>query len=581
MRTANQLKNQIRAASGAKKPELVLKNAHIVNVFTETIEEADVAVEGGYIVGVGHYEGIHEVDLNGRYLCPGFIDGHIHLESAMVSPYEFQRLVVPHGTTTVVTDPHEIANVAGIQGIEYMLESTEGLDLTVYFMLPSCVPATALDESGAKLLADDLAPLLQNDRVLGLAEMMDAVGVVLCDDRCIDKIEAVFQKNGMIDGHAPMLSGRNLNAYIAAGVQTDHECSNIEEAKEKIARGQWVMIREGTAAKNLDSLLPLFEAPYYQRALLVTDDKHPGDLLRGGHIDAIIRKAVKAGADPVRAIRMGTWHAAQCFQLRETGAVAPGYKADLVVFDDLSAMNILSVYKDGRLVAGDNCYYGSVTDRPGSAIEYDRVFHSFHMRRLTVDDLMLEPAGEHQRVIDLMAHEIMTRERIAKWQNNPGYAPGVDIRRDIIKLAVCERHRGTGHIGLGFLGHYGLKRGAVATSIGHDSHNLLIAGVNDGDMVLAGNKVLENEGGLAIAVDGRVVADLPLVIGGLMADGSAEEVDKKLEHMKEILKSLGVPEDIDGLMTLGFVSLPVIPKLRLNTCGLIDVEQQKCVPVSF
>lgn len=583
MKTCKLLREQVAAATGSKKAELVLKNAQIVNVFTQSVETGDIAIEGGYIVGIGNYEGISEKDLGGAYVCPGFLDGHIHIESSMTSPGEFERAVVPHGTIAVITDPHEIANVAGTAGIRFMMQSAQKLDLDVYFMLPSCVPATDLDESGAELLARDLEPFYADEKVLGLAEMMNAFGVTHGDKGCFEKLVQARSLKKAIDGHAPALSGKELNAYVTAGIRSDHECSDFEEAKEKFAKGQWIMIRQGTAAKNLKGLMGMFEDPYYQRCLLVTDDKHPGDLIRIGHIDAIIREAVSMGADPIRAIRMGTLNAAAYFGLHDMGAVAPGYKADLAVFDDLRTLNVKQVYKGGKLVAEDGKMLHQkekITDWSDEIKE--RVFHSFHRDPITVEELQLKKTtGTHQRVIDMVAHELITRERIEEWKELPGMAPGVDISRDIVKLAAIERHKNTGHVGLGFLGKYGLKRGAVATSIGHDSHNLVIAGVTDEDMVLAGNRVIENGGGLAIALAGKVLADLPLPIGGLMADEPVEVVDEKLEHMKKLSVELGISEDIDAFMTLAFISLPVIPKLRLNTYGVVDVEKHQVVEARF
>lgn len=583
MKTCKLLREQVAAATGSKKAELVLKNAQIVNVFTQSVETGDIAIEGGYIVGIGNYEGITEKDLGGAYVCPGFLDGHIHIESSMTSPGEFERAVVPHGTIAVITDPHEIANVAGTAGIRFMMQSAQKLDLDVYFMLPSCVPATDLDESGAELLARDLEPFYADEKVLGLAEMMNAFGVTHGDKGCFEKLVQARSLKKAIDGHAPALSGKELNAYVTAGIRSDHECSDFEEAKEKFARGQWIMIRQGTAAKNLKALMGMFEDPYYQRCLLVTDDKHPGDLIRIGHIDAIIREAVSMGADPIRAIRMGTLNAAAYFGLHDMGAVAPGYKADLAVFDDLRTLNVKQVYKGGKLVAENGKMLHQKEKNTDWSDEIkERVFHSFHRVPITVEELQLkETTGTHQRVIDMVAHELITKERIEEWKELPGVAPGVDISRDIVKLAAIERHKNTGHVGLGFLGKYGLKKGAVATSIGHDSHNLVIAGVTDEDMVLAGNRVIENGGGLAIALEGKVLADLPLPIGGLMADEPVEVVDEKLEHMKKLSVELGISEDIDAFMTLAFISLPVIPKLRLNTYGVVDVEKHQVVEARF
>ena len=591
------LGERILAASGASKASLVLKHARVVNVFTETLEEADVAIEGGFIVGVGSYDGVEEVDLDGMILCPGFMDGHIHLESSMVSPGDFCRAVLPHGTTAVITDPHEIANVAGTAGIRYMMEATEDLDLDVFFMLPSCVPSTGLDESGAVLDAAALEPFYKSERVLGLAELMNSYGTVKADAGILEKVGAALASGKLVDGHAPFLGGTGLNAYVTAGVTSDHECSDIEEAREKYARGQWIMVREGTAAKNLEALMPLFEAPYYQRSMLVTDDKHPGDLIRYGHIDYIIRSAVKRGADPVRAIKMGSFNTASYFGIKNRGAVAPGYLADLVLLKDLESFEVLRVWKAGKVVAENGvCLAGPVEEKNWDDSIKDRVFHSFHMEEIKEEHLVIPEladggAGKTLRVIGLMPDQLITTEMLVPYAPDASgemlpveagcLAPGVDIGKDIVKLAVFERHHHTGHVGLGFLGGYGLRKGAVASSIAHDSHNLIIAGTNDADMVLAGNCVRKNRGGLAVVVDGKLIGELPLPIGGLMTGASADEVEKTLEYLKGELRKLGIPETVDPFMTLGFVSLPVIPKLRLNTYGVIDVDSQSVVPAVF
>lgn len=576
------LEKEIKAAAGDRKAELVLKNAKVVNVFTNELEDVDVAIEEGYIVGLGKYDGINEVDLGGKIICPGFMDGHIHLESSMVSPSDFQSAVVPHGTTSVITDPHEIANVAGAAGIQYMMKATKNLDLDVYFMLPSCVPATPLDESGAVLDAEALRPFYSKKRVLGLAELMNSYGTIHADEAILAKVKDARAKHKLIDGHAPFLSGKDLNAYIVAGVTSDHECSECEEAKEKFARGQWVMIREGTAAKNLNALMPLFHYPYCTHSLLVTDDKHPGDLIQLGHIDYIIKSAIQKGADPIRAIKMGSYNTARYFGIRNKGAVASGFEADLVVLDDFDSFKVYQVYKEGKLVAENGiCLNPAPKEKDWSEEIQERVFDSFHMSEIIEKDLKLEVKGEHQRVIRLQANELLTSELIVPWKENEGYAPGVDIEKDIIKMAVFERHHHTGHVGIGFLNGYGLKKGAVASSIAHDSHNLIVAGTNDADMMIAGNCVRNNKGGLAVVVDGEVIGELPLPIGGLMTDASVYEVEEKLQEMKEALKQLGIPDTIDAFMTLAFTSLPVIPKLRLNTYGIIDVDQQKVVEATF
>ena len=594
MRQYNDLKKMMDVASGRRKASLVLKGGTIVNVFTERTEVGDIAIEDGCIAGIGEYDGLTNIDMAGRFICPGFIDGHIHIESSMVSPPEFERAVLPHGTTAVITDPHEIGNVAGCQGVDYMLKATEGLALDAFFVMPSCVPSTGLDESGAVLGAEDIKPY-ENPRVLGLAEVMNSVGVVAGQEDLLEKLREAGTRGKVIDGHAPFLGGNQLNAYVCSGVWSDHECSDAGEALEKFGRGQWIMIREGTAARNLEALMPLFEAPYYERCMLVTDDKHPGDLISMGHIDYIIRKAVSLGADPIRAIKMGTFNAARYFGLKDRGAVMPGLRADLAVLGDLKEFRVEAVYKDGVLAAKDgamitDCGVPASDDGPGSFADsaasgreaaFPRVFDSFHMDEVTQEDLVLERKGTMQRVIQFKPHELLTEERLVPWQDMPGLAPGVNTEQDIVKAAVFERHLHTGHRGLGFVGGYGLKKGAVATSVAHDSHNLIVVGTNDNDMVLAANTVRKNGGGLAVVLDGEVLGELALPIGGIMSRLSVQEVDEQLEALKTRTRELGISSDIDPFMTLAFVSLPVIPKLRINTYGIIDVDRQAQVPSSF
>lgn len=577
------LKNRIQTASGRKKAELVLKNGWVVNVFTEELERADVAIAGGMIVGLGNYEGEQTVDVSGSFICPGFLDGHIHLESSMIIPAEFERAVLPHGTTGVVTDPHELANVAGTQGIEYILAATADLRMDVFVMLPSCVPAAGLDESGAVLAAGQLEPFYRHERVLGLAELMNSYGTVQGDESIMKKILAADGAGKIINGHAPGLQGKQLNAYVAAGVGDDHECSGAEEALAKLERGQWIMIREGTAAKNLEALISLCRAPYYQRCMFVTDDRHPGELIKMGHMDYIIRKAISLGADPIQAIKMATLNPAQYFRLAKRGAVAPGYRADLVVLSDLEQVTVTQVYKDGKLAA-DQCGVTETKGQERTESEkalYPRIYQSFHLPEVTKEQLQVVPQGNLVRVICLTPYGLLTTERTIAWTEIPGYAPGVDVNQDVVKIAVLERHHDTGHIGLGFLGGYGLKAGAVAASIAHDSHNLMIAGTNDTDMVLAANTVRRNQGGLAVVRDGKVLGELPLPVAGLMSLEPAGEVGNKLDGLKAITRELGIPEAIDPFMTLAFTSLPVIPKLRLNTCGLIDTEKQEVIPVTY
>ena len=606
MRQYNDLKKMMDVAAGRRKASLVLKGGTIVNVFTERTEIGDIAIEDGCIAGIGEYDGLVNVDMTGRYICPGFIDGHIHIESSMVSPPEFEKAVLPHGTTTVITDPHEIGNVAGCQGVDYMLKATEGLSLDTFFVMPSCVPSTGLDESGAVLGPEDIKPYYENPRVLGLAEVMNSVGVVAGQEDLMGKLTEAGRRGKVIDGHAPFLRGNELNAYVCSGVWSDHECSDAGEALEKLGRGQWIMIREGTAARNLEALMPLFEATYYERCMLVTDDKHPGDLISMGHIDYIIRRAVSLGADPIRAIKMGTFNAARYFGLKDRGAVMPGLRADLAVLEDLKDIRVAAVYKDGVLTAKEGVCLGAGKEKKrnyaageeprsgsredtesaektagGLETAFPRVFNSFHMDEVTLEDLVLEQKGAMERVIQFKPHELLTEERLVPWQNTPGLAPGVSLEQDIVKAAVFERHLHTGHKGLGFVGGYGLKKGAVATSVAHDSHNLIVVGTNDRDMVLAANAVRKNRGGLAVAAEGQVLGELALPIGGVMSRLSVEEVEEQLQALKVLTRQLGISSDIDAFMTLAFVSLPVIPKLRINTYGVIDVDRQKQVPPSF
>lgn len=452
-------------------------------------------------------------------------------------------------------------------------------------MLPSCVPATGLDESGAVLLADQLQSYYSKDRVLGLAEMMNAYGTVQAEEDILDKLCEAWDQKKVIDGHAPGLTGEALNAYVAAGVGSDHECITAEEAFEKLGRGQWIMIREGTAAKNLKALLPLCKEPYCHRCMFVTDDKHPGDLVKAGHMDGIIRQAVAWGTDPITAIKMATWNTAQYFGLRSRGAVAVGYRADLAVIADLQEIRVCEVYRAGKLVAKDGHMTEARSEDPQKMEErkkrYPRVYRSFQMRRVREEDFALEKQGEYIRAIRLISHELLTQEAEYAWTQQEGFAPGVNIKQDLIKIAVLERHHGTGHVGVGFLAGYGLQAGAVATSVAHDSHNLIVAGVNDADMTLAANTVRDTRGGLAVVKDGQVLGSMPLPIGGLMTPEPVEKADQALERLKKLARELGIPETIDPFMTLAFVSLPVIPSLRLNTLGLIDVQQQKIVSQTY
>lgn len=572
----DQIKEMILAARGDLAPDLVLKNARIVNVFTKEIESGDVAIKDGYIVGIGEFDGEEEIDIGGRIICPGLIDGHIHIESSMISPSEFAGAVAPHGTTAVIADPHEIANVAGEEGIRYMLEASEGLPVDIFFMLPSCVPATPLDESGADLSADELEPFYKEERVAGLAELMNSFGTVRADEEIIRKIQGANSYGKRIDGHAPFLTGKDLNAYITAGVRSDHECSSAEEAIEKLKLGQYIMIREGTAARNLEALLPLFDDKYCDRCMLVTDDKHGSDLIDNGHIDYIIRKAIRAGKDPLNAIKMATLNAAMYFGLKDRGAIAPGYIADIIVLSDLEEFTVEKVFKNGRLTVDGGKNVRAIKSPSIDKEKYPRVFNSFNLREIKPSDLEIRDEGTKKRVIKVIPGQILTEELIVESSSKQA-----EPDKDIIKLAVIERHKGTGHTGVGFVSGYGLKKGAIASSVAHDSHNLIVAGCTDDDMALAANTVRENGGGLAVVCDGKILSSLPLPIGGLMCEMNVNEVEDILRVMKEQARQLGVNEGIDPFMTLAFTALPVIPKLRLLTQGVVDVDKQSYVPVMF
>lgn len=552
----------IAVAAGREKADLVLKNAKYLNVFSNEFLCGDIAVANGLIAGVGKYDGKTEIDVSGKLVLPGFIDAHIHLESSMVTPAEFAKAVVAHGTTTVITDPHEIANVMGIDGVEYMIQASQNLPIDVHFMMPSCVPATEIDESGAELGYKDIDSYFDHKKVLGLAEMMNYVGVINGDKNVVSKIVASQAHHKKIDGHAPELSGNDLNAYIAAGVYSDHECSTFENALEKLRKGQFIMIREGTAAHNLKALMPLLTQQYYARCMFATDDKHPSDLLYGGHIDYIVKQALKNGADPIVALKTATHHAARYFLLNNKGAIAPGYLADIVVVDNLEDFNVETVFKRGKLV-----FDGEVKDFSAPTVDEklaEKCFDTFHLDSVTPSSFKVD--GK-LGLIGLVGGELLTR--------NLGTADKIDVENDILKIACIERHKGTNHIGVGYVKGYSLKSGAVATSVAHDSHNIITVGCNDEDIAVAVNAIKDSKGGIAVVENGKIKALLELPIAGLMSDEPLTTVNEKLENAKSSAYELGADKSIDPFMTLSFLSLPVIPSLRITTKGVFDVENWK------
>lgn len=552
----------IAVAAGREKADLVLKNAKYLNVFSNEFLCGDIAVANGLIAGVGKYDGKTEIDVSGKLVLPGFIDAHIHLESSMVTPAEFAKAVVAHGTTTVITDPHEITNVMGIDGVEYMIQASQNLPIDVHFMMPSCVPATEIDESGAELDCKDIDLYLDNKKVLGLAEMMNYVGVINGDKNVLSKIVTSQAHHKKIDGHAPELSGNDLNAYIAAGVYSDHECSTFENALEKLRKGQFIMIREGTAAHNLKALMPLLTQQYYSRCMFATDDKHPNDLLYGGHIDYIVKQALKNGADPIVALKTATHHAARYFLLNNKGAIASGYLADIVVVDNLEDFNVETVFKRGKLV-----FDGEVKDFSAPTVDEElaqKCFDTFHLDSVTPSSFKVD--GK-LGLIGLVGGELLTR--------NLGTADKIDVENDILKIACIERHKGTNHIGVGYVKGYSLKSGAVATSVAHDSHNIITVGCNDDDIAVAVNAIKDSKGGIAVVENGKIKALLELPIAGLMSDEPLTTVNEKLENAKSSAYELGADKSIDPFMTLSFLSLPVIPSLRITTKGVFDAENWK------
>ena len=563
------LESMIAVARGEEPADLMLRDTQLVNVLSGEIHPADIAVYNGKVIGFGAYQARQVVDLGGRFVCPGFMDAHVHLESSMVQPAEFARAVVPRGTTAVFCDPHEIANVLGLDGVRYILDASEGLPLTVYVMAPSCVPATHMETAGAELTPDDIRELMVHERVLGLAEMMNFPGVLFRVPSVLEKIK--IAGNHPIDGHAPGLSGLDLNAYVAAGIRSDHECTDLDEAREKLRRGMHIMIREGTTARNLHTLLPLLTPANAHLCLFCTDDRHPDTLLREGHIDDIVRKSIAWGLDPVLAIRIATINTAEYFGLRNVGAVAPGYRADLVVLDDLESVSVTQVYAAGALVAEDGDFLPSPADLPGVPIQ-----PSVHFDASALDFSI--PMGEGPvRVIGAIPEQVVTHDLRLEPAARDGHVIS-DPTRDLLKIAVVERHHGTGNVGLGLVSGVGLKRGAIASSVAHDSHNIVVIGASDDDMRAAVSAIAEMSGGQVAVADGEVQAACPLPIAGLISDQPLEEVRKQVKALTAEAHSLGCTLP-DPLMTMSFLALPVIPNLKLTDKGLVDVNKFDFVPL--
>ncbi len=559
----------IAVARGDIPADLVLADAGIVNVFTGEIERGNVAVCGGKIAGIGDYSRAKEViNLNGKYLAPGLIDGHVHLESSMLDVAQYARAVVPRGTTAIVTDLHEIANVAGLAGMRYVMNAARRLPLDLFLMAPSCVPATHLETSGASLDAEALRQVLRWKGCIGLGEVMNYPGVIGADESMLDKIALSLGK--IADGHAPGVRGKDLNAYIAAGIHSDHESVSLDEAREKLERGMFIMIREGSSEKNLEALLPLVTDRTYQRCMFVVDDRSCVDILKDGDIDAVVRKAIALGLDPVRAIQLATINPAEYFRLDGLGGIAPGYQANLIVLSDLPSLKIDTVFYKGRPVAGEGKASFSVGKISSKAIS-----GTVRIKPFDIKALRLTTSGETEPVIEIIPGQIVTRKKLQRVKTADGVILP-DISRDLLKAAVVERHKATGNIGLGLVTGFGLKEGALASSIAHDSHNIVAVGTNDEDIFAAIREIEKMQGGLVAIAGGRVLGSLALPVAGLLSEEPMETVVSELAKLEKVAAQLGTKLP-SPFSTLSFVALPVIPELRLTDLGLVDVLEFKLI----
>lgn len=557
----------IRVSKGEDLADLVIKNAKLVNVLSEEIYDTDIAIIDDEIAGIAKgYRGKEEIDVKGAYVTPSFIDGHVHLESSMLMPSEFAKLVLASGTTTVIADPHEISNVMGLQGISFMREATKNLPLDVYMMLPSCVPATSLETSGVELNSYDLALLIDAPWVLGIAEMMNFQGVVNCESSVLSKIKLGIDKQKRVDGHAPHLCGKELDAYIAAGVSSDHECTTPDEAIEKLRLGMYLMVREATGARDLEPLIPVLKKYNTRKCMFVTDDRHPKHLIK--HISRMVKKAVRLGVDPIKAIQMASINTAEYFNLKNVGAIAPGYKADIAVFENLETFEPVMVFKNGKMIAKDGKITVDMAEMKPPALR-----GSVNIKYLYREDLKIKvPEDKHNiKVINVIPQQLITKMSVEAPKIENGFAVS-DTANDILKIAVIERHRATGNIGLGFVKGFGLKSGAIASTVAHDSHNMIVIGTNDEDMYYAAVELVKSQGGKIIVKDGKTLAHLPLPIAGLMSDMTSEEVMKKIAELEDASQKIGCKIS-DPFMSMAFLSLSVIPELKITDKGLIDVNK--------
>ena len=565
------MENLIKVAKGIKKADLVIKNARIINVFNNTISQKDVAIYNGIIAGIAdNYKGIEEIDLNGKYLSPAFIDGHVHIESSMCLPKEFAKAVVPEGTVAVIADPHEISNVFGLHGISFMREACKNLPLQVYMMLPSCVPATQFETSGFDLASYDLSFLIDSPEILGIAEMMNYPGVIECNKEVMSKLRLGKHHHKKIDGHAPNLTGKDLCAYIASGVMSDHECTTVQEAEEKLGLGMYIMIREGSAAKDLQALIPILKENGSDRCILVTDDRHPTDLK--GHINDMVSRCVKEGVNPITAIKAASFNTACYFGLNNLGAIAPGYRANLLVFDNLDDFKPEIVFKDGQIVAKDGKLTVDIEHN-----ETPTLRGSVNVKWIEHEDFKIPAKSDTVRAIEIIPDSLLTKSTKAKIKVINGFAEA-DVENDILKITVLERHRATGNIGKGFVKGFGLKSGAIASTVAHDSHNMIIIGTNDADMETAAIELVKSQGGKVVVNNGEVLAKLPLPIAGLMSDKSFEEILEEYNNLRKQVHKIGCKLE-DPIMTIAFLSLSVIPELKITDKGVFDANCCKFIDI--